>query len=178
METGTRTTAIVATLIAGALIFFFLNQPILLTAYVLLWIDKVAIGSLKILRRFGIELATISTIAVSFFYGPVSAFIFGIIVIPLLHNVKFMFITQDDDWPPFVPTPYGVIDALGGSLAFFLKGMGFFYALIAILLLKYILYAIADRVMHDRPVDIVSPVMNMALHIIFFIPLGKAVFGL
>lgn len=178
MELGSRTIGIIATLAAGTILFFLLNQPVLLSAYVLLWIDKVAIGSFKILRKFGLELATISTIAVSFFYGPVNAFIFGIIVIPLLHNVKFIFVAQDDDWPPFVPTPYGVIDVAGGSLAFFLKGFGFFYAVIAILLLKYILYAAADRIMYDRPIDIISPVMNFILHIIIFIPLGVSVFGL
>lgn len=178
MEIGSRTAGIIAILAAGAVIFFILNQPILLTAYVLLWIDKVAIGSLKILRRFGLELATISTIAVSFTYGPLNAFIFGIIAIPLLHNVKFMFVTADDDWPPFIPTPYGVIDVIGGSLAFFLKGLGFFTAVILILLLKYALYTAADKFMYDRPLDVISPVMNFILHIIVFIPLGISLFGL
>ena len=178
MELGTRTVGIIAALVAGSLIFLVMNQPILMTAYVLLWIDKVAIGSLKILRRFGLELATISTISVSFAYGPVNAFIFGIITIPLLHNVKFMFIAADDDWPPFIPTPYGIIDVVGGSLAFFLKGTGFFYTVVLILLLKYMLYTAADRFMYDRPLDILSPVMNFVLHIAFLIPIGASVFGL
>ncbi|MBI2173328.1 MAG: hypothetical protein HYT73_03955 [Candidatus Aenigmarchaeota archaeon] len=178
MEIGSRTIGIIATLAAGAILFFLLNQPVLITAYVLLWIDKVAIGSLRILRRFGIELATISTIAVSFFYGPVAAFAFGIITIPLLHNVKFMFVSGDDDWPPFVPTPYGIIDVIGGSLAFYLKDFGFFAAVVMILILKYVLYALADRTMHGRPVDILSPAMNMTLHIIVFIPLARSVFGI
>ncbi|MDI6721216.1 MAG: hypothetical protein QMD85_02405 [Candidatus Aenigmarchaeota archaeon] len=178
MELREKTTAIVAVLIAGALIFFFLNQTVLLAAYILLWADKVLIGSSRMLRRFGMELATISTIAVSFFYGPVNAFIFGIIAIPILHNIKFIFVSPDDDWPPFVPTPYGVIDVVGGSLAFFLRAFGFFPAVILILLLKYILYALTDRMLYEKPVDIISPVMNFILHVILFIPLAKIVFGI
>lgn len=154
----------------GALISLLIGGLSLALIFLLLAFDKTVLGMAGILRRVGIEFTTILTIFLGILHGPVFAFFFTIITVPLFHAIKFFFLPMQPDWPLFVPAPYNVVDAIGASLAALLKGLVVGQIMLAVITAKIILYAVVDRFAYGRPPDLLGAVTYFAFNMVAVTP--------
>lgn len=162
------------TLIAGVALFYAIGGPVLAAVYALIWIDKILI--ISTLKYFGIELTTAATLMLGIAYGPAAAFAFGIVVIPLLHSMRFVLLPlPPPDWPLFVPHPNNVVDALGGAVAGALTTLPFLYLAIVVTLLKDIGYALSEGVVLGRPINVFSAVMYLLVNAAIAYQFGPAI---
>lgn len=147
------------TLVIGFVLILLIFGFPLAIIFAIFWFDKIILGALGPLRYIGLELTTIASILLGFVYGPTFGFVFAIIVLPLMHASKYIFLPlPQPEWPYFVPSPYNLIDALAVVAASFLIGLPFLYAVIIIIILKDIGYAIVERVMINKPIDFISAI--------------------
>ncbi len=162
------------TLLVGAGLFYLIGGFVLAAVYVLIWIDKIVI--INTLKYFGIELTTMATLMLGIAYGPIAAFIFGIVVIPLLHSMRFVLLPlQQPDWPLFVPHPNNVVDALGGAVAGMFATLPFLYLAVAVTLLKDVGYALSEGVLLGKPINWFSAVMYLLVNALIAYQFGPAI---
>ena len=149
------------------LLLLFIDYK-LAVIYLLLWIDKVPLGILSVLRLVGIEFTTISTLLLGILYGPLgAAFIF--FAVPILDGIRSLFVKIASDRPPFVPGFANVVDAVLVIVAFVLASQDIFVIIISILLIKYAVHETKDMV-YGKPFDfMVVPnfVFNLVILLVF-----------
>lgn len=160
------------TLALGAVAFYFLAGIALGVIFALLWIDKIIIGSIPVVRKFGVEVTTIATIFLGIVYGPVIAFVFSLVFIPALHAIKFIILPMPSEWPLFVPSPYNVADAIGAAIAGLLQSQAFMLIMVAVLISKILVYAFVDRIFLSKPVDIIGAVGMTAFNLMVMLPIA------
>jgi hypothetical protein len=89
------------------------------------------------------------------------------IMLPLMHAAKYIFLPLPmPEWPFFVPSPYNLIDALAAISASFLSGLPFIYAVVVVIILKDIGYAVVERAMLGKPVDFISAITYILFNIV------------
>jgi hypothetical protein len=169
---------LVLSLAVGYLIFHLFNAA-LAAIFLVLWFDKVFLGMTGIVRYFGIEFTTIATILLGIVFGPLVAFVFSLIVIPILHGIKYLFLPlPPPEWPLFVPSPYNFIDALGAAIAGFLSSYPIIYILIPVLILKDIIYSAVDMALFSKPPEIMYAIGNFIFNLIIIINFGNFFTGM
>ncbi|MBI2971482.1 MAG: hypothetical protein HYY37_03650 [Candidatus Aenigmarchaeota archaeon] len=146
--------------------------------FVLLAFDKIILGMGGILRKIGIEFTTILTIFIGVMYGPVFAFFYTLLIIPVFHAIKFFFIPMQPDWPLFVPAPYNFADAIGAALAAFMKDFFIGYIMFFVVIEKIVVYALADRLMFGKPVDIFGAVTYFVFNMAIALPAAGFLTGI
>ena len=160
-------------LIAGYSLFYFFDVT-LAAIFLVIWFDKVFLGMLGIVRCFGIEFTTIATILLGITHGPLFAFVFALIVIPIMHGIKYLFLPlPHPEWPLFVPSPYNFVDALGAAIAGFLASSPILYILIAVLIIKDITYALADKLFFSKPPEVIYAIGNFIFNFIIILQFGS-----
>ncbi len=160
------------TLALGAAVFYLLAGIALGVIFALLWIDKIAIGSIPVVRKFGVEITTITTIFLGIAYGPVIAFFFSLVFIPALHAIKFIILPMPSEWPMFVPSPYNVADAIGAAIAGLLQSQALMLIMAAVLISKILVYAFVDRVFLSKPVDVIGAVGMTLFNLALILPIA------
>ena len=163
-----------ASLILGVLLCYFLGGIFLTVAYTILWIDKIIIGSFgSTIRYFGIELTTFGTLIIASAVEPFSAFIIALVIIPFLHAMKYILLPlPEPEWPYFIPSPYNIIDAIGVLIAGLIIGLDLIYVVAIVILIKDILYAIVEKHLYRKPVDIISAIFYMIFNILLVYQFG------
>ena len=138
----------------GSLLLYVLGGPGLAAIYAILWADKVLLGFAGVIRYAGIEFTTMVTILTGMLFGPVLAFIFIIIVIPILHAIKFIALPlYEPDWPLFVPHYYNFVDAIGASVAGMAAGLPLLWIMILVLIARGIMYPFIDFYLLDKGIN-------------------------
>ena len=155
-----------AVLGGGTVVSYVIGGVTLAVIFMLLAFDKIILGLTGMLRRIGIEITTILTIFLGLLHGPVFAFFFTLLLVPFFHAIKFFFVPLQPDWPLFVPAPYNVADAAGAAVAALLKDLAVTHIMLVVILVKIILYAVADRFMYEKPVDVVGAVTYFAFNML------------
>ena len=163
---------IIATVV-GFLLSFLAGIALALI-FIIIWIDKSVIGYFEVFHRIGIELTTVATIFLGFLYGPIPAFVFTMVVILLAHGFKLIsFPGAQSEWPPFVPHPYNLIDAIGAAAAAMLSGLPLFNVLIIVLIAKTALYMIFENLAFGKPPNFVGAFINIVFNIAVFVPMAQ-----
>ena len=135
--------------------------------YFILWLDKVPMGILSIPRLIGIEFTTISTLLLGILYGPLgAAFIF--FIVPILDGVKQQFAIADSEWPPFVPGFANIVDAVVTMVAFMMASQDIFVILAVMLIIKYAVHFVKDRIYAQKPFDIML-ILNFIFNIVIML---------
>lgn len=169
---------LVLTLVLGFLAFYLFDFRLAIL-FVVLWIDKTIISAFRIIRYFGVELTTVASVILAMFYGPFFAFVFILISTPILHGLKYIFLPMPQpEWPLFMPSPYNVVDALGALVAGFLAPLHLFIALLATAIAKDFFFALAEKFMLSKPVDVISAVTSVVFNVVAGYPFGIFVLGL
>lgn len=141
--------------------------------FAILWIDKTLISAIGPIRYFGVELTTVIGVIVAMLYGPWFAFIFLIILIPVLHGFKYVFLPMPPpEWPLFVPSPYNIVDALGALFSGFLVPFGFFINLFLTAVGKDIMFAFAEKFMISKPVNVLAAITSVVFNMVVAYPFG------
>lgn len=147
--------------------------------FLVLWFDKVFLGMIGVIRYFGIEFTTIATILLGITHGPLIAFVFALVVIPILHGMKYLFLPlPPPEWPLFVPSPYNFIDALGAAIAGFLSSYPILYILIPVLIVKDITYAAVDNLFFSKPPEVLYAIGNFIFNIIIILNFSNFFLGM
>ena len=170
MNLRNKLALVALSLVIGAAVFYFLGGAALGMIFVLLWIDKVVRGSIPVVRKFGVEITTITTIFLGIVYGPLIAFVFSLVFIPALHAIKFIILPIPSEWPLFVPSPYNVADAIGAAVAGLLQSQALAFVMIAVLAAKIVVYALVDSMVLSKPVDVIGAVGMTAFNLIVMLP--------
>lgn len=153
----------------------YVFDPRLAVLFAVLFADKVILGAAGFIRRFGIEFTTIATVPLAVLYGPLFSFVFLVVVVPVLHAVKFLSLpVGQPDWPLFVPSPYNIVDALAAVVVGLLSSYGFFAMLMAAVIAKIALYALFDRFVLAKPVDVIGGATYLAFNVIVGLQFGSA----
>ncbi len=167
---------LILSLVAVFLVLYIIN-PFIAIIYAVLWFDKIILG-IGPVHRFGIELTTIATVMLGIIFGPVIAFIFTIISVPILYGLRYMLIpSSPPEWPLFTPSPYNFVEAIGAAVAGILAQQSFLLIFIGVWIAKEIIYVAVDR-LAGKPPDIVYPVFNAIFNAVLIIYLGKFFLGL
>jgi hypothetical protein len=167
------------TLIIGTAFFYILGGTVLALVYAILWVDKIIIGMVGTVRYLGIEFTTIATVIIGISYGPVNAFIFSIVMIPLLHAAKYIFLPlPQPEWPYFIPHPNNVVDALGAAFAGVFAGLPLLFNTLIVVFLKDVGYALSERYMIGKPIDYFSAIMYLVFNALLAIQFGPAIMAL
>ncbi len=165
-------------LVAGFLILLVFDFR-LAVMYAILWADKTIISAFRIIRYFGVELTTVISVIMAMIYGPIFAFIFILVSTPILHGLKYVFLPMPPpEWPLFVPSPYNIVDALGALVAGLLAPLQLFYALLATAIAKDFFFALSEKFMLSKPVDVISAVTSIAFNLFAGYPIGLFVVSL
>lgn len=160
--------ALALSLFTGLLIFYIFGGTPLTIVFLLLWIDKVIFGMLRILNPFGIELVTVSTIILGIAYGPVFGFFFSIIFIPMIEGIKHLFIKVYAEWPPFIPSVAHLSDAIVAAIVGVLRSQPLTQILFVVLPVKYVL-DVVENMIYRKPVNIIYILVNAAFNIIIIV---------
>ena len=164
--------------IGFVLVFIIWGFPLALI-YTIFWIDKIIIGSFTPVRYLGIEFTTIATVLLGFLYEPLFGFLFTIIMLPLMHASKYIFLPlPQPQWPFFIPSPYNIIDAFAVLIASFLSSITFLHVVIIVVILKDIFYAIAEKTMIGKPIDVISAFTYLIFNIVIAFYLGDFLLNL
>lgn len=146
--------------------------------FAFLWVDKTIISAFGAIRYFGVELTTVISVILAVLYGPWFAFVFLLVIIPLLHGFKYILLPlPQPEWPLFVPSPYNIVDALGALVAGFLAPLSFLVNLFITAVAKDILFALAERFMISKPVNVISAVTSVVFNMVVGYPFGLFVLG-
>ncbi len=162
----------------GALLSFFMGGVPLVIIFALLAFDKIILGMTGVLRRFGIELTTALTIFLGIMHGAVFAFFYTLLLIPFFHAIKFFFIPVQPDWPLFVPAPYNLADSFGAVVAALMRNFFVAHIMVAVIIVKIILYALTDRLMFGKPVDVFSAITYLIFNMIIVLPFSGFLVGI
>lgn len=171
--------ALFSTLFIGFFLIYLIWGFPLAAIYAILWIDKILIGAIGAVRYIGIEFTTIATVLLGFLYGPVFSFLFALISLPVLHAMKYIFLPMPPpEWPFFVPSPYNLIDAFAAIAASFLAWLPFLHAVLIVVLLKDIGYAVVEKLMINKPVDVISAITYIIFNLVIAAHFGSFFLGL
>lgn len=140
-------------LILGSLICFVLFGLPCVFIFIFIWLDKVVMGYTRIFHVFGLGMTSTAAIFAGIIYGPLFAFLFAFIVMPLIDTLKWIVAPPYEPmWPPAVPSPEGFIDGLAGVAAANLVGVLPFSLLIVVCTgLKIPLNMIKDMALYGMP---------------------------
>ena len=164
---------LVLSLVGGYLMLHIFDVT-LAAIFLVLWFDKVFLGMVSVVKYFGIELTTIATILLGITYGPLIGFVFALIVIPIMHGIKYLFLPlPPPEWPLFVPGPYNFVDALGAAIAGFLASYPILYILIPVLIVKDISYAAVDRLFFSKPPEVIYAIGNFIFNLVIIFQFGN-----
>lgn len=145
--------------------------------FAFLWVDKTIISAFGAIRYFGVELTTVIGVILAGIYGPWFAFAFLLVLIPVLHGFKYIFLPlPQPEWPLFVPSPYNIVDALGALIAGFMP-FSFLVKLFITAVAKDILFALAEKYMISKPVNVLSAITSVAFNMVVGYPFGLFVLG-
>ncbi len=168
---------LILSLIAGFAVFSIFDFR-LAVLFVFLWIDKTVISAFGAVRYFGVELTTVISIIMAMLYGPWFAFFFLLLLIPFLHGLKYVLLPlPPPEWPLFIPSPYNIVDALGGLVAGFIP-FSFMARLFLTAVSKDVFYALAERFMMSKPVDVISAITSVVFNMLVGYPFGLFVMSL
>lgn len=171
--------ALFSTLFIGFVVIYLIWGFPLAAIFAILWIDKVLIGAIGAVRYIGVEFTTIATVLLGFLYDPVFSFLFALLLLPLMHAMKYIFLPlPQPEWPFFVPSPYNIIDAVAALAASFLSWLPFFHAVIVIVILKDIGYAVVEKAMISKPVDFISAITYIIFNLVIAAHFGPFFLGL
>ena len=177
-----KTPMFFSTLFLGTALLYFIGGPAMAVAYAILWLDKIVFGMLGPIRYLGVEFTTIGTIILGIAYGPVAAFLFSIVVIPLLHSSKYVFLPlPQPEWPFFIPHPNNIVDAIGALCAGLLWALGVKELLILtaiVVIIKDAGYGVSEKMMFGKPVDYFSAVMYLIFNGLLAYQFGAAILSL
>jgi hypothetical protein len=169
---------LVLTLVSGFAAFSVFD-PRLAILFALLWVDKTVISAFGAIRYFGVELTTVTSVILATLYGPFFAFIFLIVLIPVLHGLKYILLPlPTPEWPLFVPSPYNIVDAVGALVAGLLVPLSFFINLLVTAVSKDILFAFAARLTMSKPVNVLSAITSVVFNMFVGYPFGLFILGL
>lgn len=130
-------------------------------------ISSITDGTLDVM---GIELITVPIIYIGIIYGPVNAFLFGFLVMPIIEVVRWSLKTPQmtEGWFPLIPSPDGLVDGLTGVVAglLFLIVPIFWVGVVSIII-KNILMIIKDLLVFGAPPK-PQFVINILLNIFLF----------
>ena len=177
-----KTPVFVSTLFLGAALFYLIGGLAMAAAYAILWIDKIIFGMLGPIRYLGVEFTTIGTIILGIAYGAIPAFLFSIIVIPLLHSSKYVFLPlPQPEWPFFIRHPNNIVDAIGALCAGILWAVGIKELLILtaiVVIIKDAGYGISEKMMFGKPIDYFSAVMYLIFNALLAFQFGPAILSM
>lgn len=163
---------LILTLIAGFVIFAIIDLRLAIL-FAFLWVDKTIISAFGAIRYFGVELTTVISVILAMLYGPWFAFIFILVLMPVLHGLKYLFLPlPQPEWPLFIPSPYNIVDALGALVAGFLTPFSLLLKVFITALAKDIFFAFAEKFMISKPVDILSAVTSVVFNMLVGYPFG------
>lgn len=168
---------LILTLAAGFVIFAVLDLR-LAVLFAFLWVDKTIISAFGAIRYFGVELTTVISVILAMLYGPWFAFAFILVLMPVLHGFKYLFLPlPQPEWPLFIPSPYNIVDALGALVAGFLPPFSLLLKVFITAVAKDIFFAFAEKFMISKPVDILSAVTSVVFNVLVGYPFGVFVLG-
>lgn len=159
-------------LVLGLILFSILGGLKLSVVYLMLWIDKVIIGKLKIPLEFGIELFSIPAIIVGISYGPAVGFFFGFLLIPLIGGILDITISMvsgahllDTGSEPLLPSMQSIITGIIAAIAGFLNPLiPFFFIVLVCVIVRFVINIIKDIIMGEPP-KIIAYTVNLGLNI-------------
>lgn len=164
------------TLVLGFAALYLIN-PLIAVIYAVLWVDKIPLGILSV-HKFGIELTTIATVMLGIIFGPVIAFIFTIVAIPVIYGLRYTLLPlSPPEWPLFVPSPQNLVEAIGAAVAGLLADQSFLVIFVGVWIAKEITYVIFDR-FSGKPFDMIYPVFNGIFNAILIVYFGSFFLGM
>jgi hypothetical protein len=163
-------------LVVGSSIFYAVGGIILAVVFFMLWIDKIIFGELKTPMHFGIELYSIPAVLVGIVYGPMTGFLFGFFIIPIIGGIFDILYPLllgasllDTGWEPFFPSPEsftsGVIGIVAGVYGPYMSLLSIGLMCMAI---RFLLTLLRDKVF-DMPTNIISYGINFALGVVIIV---------
>ncbi len=148
----------------------YLVSPAFGIIFLMLWIDKIILRTVTP-SAFGIELVTISTVLAGIAHGPIAG-VAVIFLIPMLEGVKYIIIPTNQEWPPFVPSPYNLIDGLVVTVAWLLQSEQLLVIVALALAIKLLINATIDTFIMQKPFNIISAVTSAAFNIFLVVSFG------
>ena len=111
------------------------------------------IGYLRIAYEFGIELITTSMILIGIIYGPSFAFLFGLLIYPVIDAFRWMVaVPFEAEWPPLIPSPDSLIAGVLGFIAgFLIDFLPFFVVVFACLIARIPMAVAKDMLFTGMP---------------------------
>ncbi len=156
-------------------VLYFLFGAKLAFVYLLIWADKLIVGLFKPFRYLGIELTTLATVLAAMFYGPIAAFVLILFLFTFLQSLRYLIIPISvPEYPLFVPNPDSIIYALGGVVAGFLLSSPFNVIVVAVVVIKHLMYMAMNLIMH-KPPAFLGLIGGVAFHLAVIIPFGLSV---
>ena len=153
-----------ASLLAGSAMFFLLGGMPAVVIFFMMWFDKIVLRTVTP-SVLGIELTTVSTILIGMAFGSVTGFILVVVLMPVLEGVKMLTVPMPSEVPPFVPTPYHLLDGLVAAASSFFIGVPF-YATVAVLLGgKLAADAAIDTFVFSKPFGVISGATTFVFNI-------------
>lgn len=156
----------------GLAIFGVIGGLKLAAVFLMLWIDRVIIGKLKVPLEFGIELYSLPAIIVGVVYGPSMGFFFGFLIIPIIGGILDITISllsgshlMDTGWEPLIPSMESIISGMIAVVGGFLGPlMPFLYVVMICIGVRFIINVLKDVVMQQPP-KIISYLINFGLNV-------------
>ena len=162
-------------LVIGSLIFFFLGGIPLLLIFGMLWFDKIVLKSVTP-GILGTELTTLSTILLGMSAGPFMGLVLVMVTIPILEGIKGIVVPIPAFIPPFVPTPYHLVDGIIAFMAGFFIGFPFLAIVLTLLIVKFMANATIDTYFTAKPFDILSALTSTIFNVLIVLYLETMIF--
>jgi hypothetical protein len=156
-------------------IFYFIFGTKLFFIYFLIWVDKLIIGLLKPLRYAGIQLTVLASVFAAIYYGPVTSFIFVLVLFTFLQSLRYLIIPiASPNYIYFIPNTDSIIAALGGLIAGLLSSYSFGIILIITIMFHHLSYVTLGFIEH-KPYHVIGLVGGLIFHVIVLIPFGLSI---
>ena len=152
-------------MVLGLFVSFFIKDWRLATIFFLLWLDRMILGRASILGQFGLELTSMAVILTGLAYGPYFAAAYHFVASTLMVGLGWIITkSSEPNWPPFVPGPDQIVDALAAAIAGFLRFLPIVSAIVVASIAKFIIQMLKDKfVSYDKPPE-VGRILNIFLN--------------
>lgn len=165
-------------LVLGSVIFYLIDGFGFLIIYLMLWIDKVIFGELRSPLYFGLDFYSLPSILIGIAYGPLSGFLFGFLVVPIVWGMIDLIYTLllgghlvDTGWELFFPSPESLITGLIAVVAgIFSPHLPFIGIVLTCMVLRFVM-SIARDVTLEGSTNLIAYFINVGLTVFIAIAL-------
>ncbi len=159
-------------LILGSLLSALIGGIKLVLIFIMFWVDKTIFSELKMPLHFGIELYSLAAILTGIIYGPLTGFLFGFLLMPVIGGIFDILYTissrsglLDSGVEPFIPSFESLVTGAIAALAAMLSFLPFLPTVALCMAMRVFAISAKDALVGE-PINIAARIINFSLNMI------------